>query len=329
MGTFSQYVDLLSSACLSEYPDNKPAKFVNNLPIPLELPVGTYCALEEIAYINAIYNIRGHNDSSMTVYDWKTEFPANSKENHHPYPTYGEFYNCPITEGFYESLEDVCAMLNRSIKTSGSQQLKEKDVFTYDKVTMKFSWDLEHFWGSLFLHGDILNVLGVEVAQATASQYIILGKSALKKYYDIPKSEASLRRLGVQSYDQPEPGMIRRYFQTEGYIYRSDSRLMKAPFEYIAQLKLIDSFLVYTSFIQPQITANTYADILRVVPIKQDQKLGSAVVTHFSKPYYLQVAKRYLQSIAIEIRDLSGRLIQFQAGVVRLKLRFTTQPPPY
>ena len=80
---------------------------------------------------------------------------------------------------------------------------------------------------------------------------------------------------------------------------------------------------------KPQITANTYADILRVVPIKQDQKLGSAVVTHFSKPYYLQVAKRYLQSIAIEIRDLSGRLIQFQAGVVRLKLRFTTQPPPY
>ena len=102
---------------MSDYPDNSPAKFINNLPVPQELPPDCYVALEEISYVNSIYNIQGNKTSSMTIYDWQKEFPVGDSLNPNPYPVFGEFYNCDLKEGSYQSLEQVCSMLNQALKT--------------------------------------------------------------------------------------------------------------------------------------------------------------------------------------------------------------------
>ena len=159
MDTYSEYVDLLSTACLKTYPNNTNSRFTNDLVIPQKLPENTYVALEEIAYVHGIYNLLAKN-SSLTIYDWFTEFEAGSPENPENFPTYGEYYNCPIHAGFYDSLEDICTMLNNAIKKSGSVQLKNRDVFSFDKVSMKFSYNLQNFWGTMFIRGDLLNILG-------------------------------------------------------------------------------------------------------------------------------------------------------------------------
>ena len=137
-----------------------------------------------------------------------------------------------------------------------------------------------------------------------------MGLSKLTDYYDIPSSGNSV---------------IRRIFHDRDSRYRVNTSLKKSIFEYVAQLRLIDSIVCYSDITVPQITADTYSDVLRVIPIKADEKPGTSVIKYFPKPYFLKCAKRYIANITIEIRDLSGQFIDLKAGIVRVKLRFVTQ----
>ena len=56
--TWSEYVDLLSTASLDLYPENVGSIFTNKLVVPQQLPDNTYVALEEIGYINTFYNVK-------------------------------------------------------------------------------------------------------------------------------------------------------------------------------------------------------------------------------------------------------------------------------
>ena len=331
--TWSEYVDLLSTASLDLYPENVGSFFTNKLVVPQQLPDNTYVALEEIGYINTFYNVK-KTFSSLTIFDMFEEFPANTPPiNENPYPIYGAYKTCPLKEGLYGSMSELCDMLNDAIRNSGCSQVKDKTIFTFDPVTMKFSYNLEGLWLSLWIRGDLLNMLGIEHSKATYVQYVILGKSKTGPTYEIPESEIpkkpeELKPLMEYSGQHRAEKLVTRHFRNPHIQWQADSQDMKNEFEFVAQLTLVNSFVVYIDCIDSQVTGDSFSDALRIIAIKGDDKPGSSIVTHFTKPYFLRVNKRYIPTITIKIQDLAGYPIDFKQGVVRIKLQFTTQPPP-
>ena len=145
-----------------------------------------------------------------------------------------------------------------------------------------------------------------EVSKANDKQYLVLGHSKLTPTYEYPTAS----------------GMTQRHFDQPTKTWKSVNESMKDDFAYVAQLRVITSFVVYVDCIASQVTGDCYSDALRIIPIKEE-KVGTNVTHSFQKTYALKVNKRFIPSIKVEIRDLYNNLIDFKVGTVRLKLRFS------
>ena len=321
MATYSEYVDLLSTASLDLHPENRGCLFTNQLPNAQLLPPNTYVGLEGISYINTFYNVK-KKYASLTIFDMLKEYPPHSARNSHDYPIYGKFYPIHLKEGIYHTITELCKMLNECLRESLCPYFSEKKepTFTYNPVTMRFSYDLEGFWGSIWFRGDLLNLMGIETKQSNMNEYVIIGKSKNSDTYEYPRSLLTPRKKEVEKTE-----MVTRHFAVAA-MWTADSSEEKGTFEYIAQLKVVNSMVLYTNIIDSQITGDVYSQVLRIVPIKASNPVGASIVTHFTKPYYMKCNRRYISSITIEIKDLAGREIEFLQGIVRVKLRFTTAP---
>ena len=299
------------------YAENRPSKFTNKLPSPQSYPAGTTCGLQEIEFIHSWYNIT-LKANNISIFDFFHEFKPGSPQNPLPsnYSRWGKFYYCPMKEGYYETFEDLCKMVNDSIKNSGVGQVAQKDIFTYDPISMKFSFNVEDLYITLFLRGDILNYLGMETTQATLQQYVLLGKPKTKSgTYDylVPKDP--------NNPQGPQVIETRHFMHPARSWDTSDKASDQAPF--VAQITLLTSLVIYVDVIESQITGDTYSDALRIVAINK-RPPGTNTILQFHKPYYLRLNKLYIPSISVEIRSLAGDLIDFKVGRTRLKLKFAT-----
>ena len=303
-GSWNEYIDLISSASLDLYPQNLPSNFTNKLAVPQQLPENAYIGLEEMSYVNTFYNIMSHR-YSIIIYDMLFEYPPHAGRP----KTYGKYFPVKLKEGYYDTYEKICDAINLAIQTCGVPQVAHRDIFTYDPVSMKFSYDVASLWLTLFIDGDMLNYLGVELHKATESQYVTLGRSKTGPSYKYPASIISMEE---------------RFYQETRKNWIAD-RDTVATFPHVAQLSMIDSFIIYIDCISSQLTGDSFSDALRIVPIKGSDKTGTNVSTHFIKPYFLKVNKRYISSISIQIKDPFDNFIDFKQGFVRLKLRFITQ----
>ena len=306
--TWSEYVDLISTASLDLHPENHGSSFTNELVIPQQLPENTYVSLEEISYVSAFYNIQ-HSRNNITIYDMLYEYPPNTERNPNRYPIYGAYRNCPLKEGYYDSMEKLCEALNEAIKQSGVQQVKNRDIFKFNPTTMKFSFDVEGLWLTMWLRGDILHYLGVITTRATDYEYVTIGKPRTGPTYVFPTASGPITR---------------RFEGNPKWTWSVSEQETKDEFDYVAQLRIIDSFVVYIDCVTSQVTGDTFSNALRILPIKEE-KAGTNITHSFEKVYPLKVNKRYIPSIKVEIRDLYNELIDFKVGFVRLKLRFTQQ----
>ena len=100
--TWTEYVDLVSTASLDLYPGNVGSSFVNKLVVPQQLPNNTFVSLEEIGYVNSFYNVR-KTQNSITIYDMLYEVAANTpKLNPNPYPIYGAYFASPMRKAFMD-----------------------------------------------------------------------------------------------------------------------------------------------------------------------------------------------------------------------------------
>lgn len=339
--TFHEYIDLLSTASLQEYPSNKGSSFTNRLVTPQVLPDHSYVGLEEISYINTFYTISRDNNY-LAIYDMLYEHPPNSKENPNDFVTYGSFYFAPLKLGIYKNLQDLCDMVNEALRNSKCPQLQGRTIFTYDPVKLKFTYDITGLWLSLWLYGDLINILGVEKKIASENEYTVIGHDKLKPTYEYitnppsppeepPKNTNSpfryTEKKKIQSFQISEPEVTIRHFQHPDEVWKSDSKEPKRTFSCVAQLCSVNSFCVFTDIIQSQVTGDVYSDALRFISINSTDQLGASVVTHFSKPFYYKCNKRFIDTISIEIRDIAGRPINFLQGHVRIKLHFIVKPP--
>jgi hypothetical protein len=76
-----------------------------------------------------------------------------------------------------------------------------------------------------------------------------------------------------------------------------------------SRIQLTKFIVVYTDIIEPQFYGNVRSPILRTVNIKSQNDENS---TFFDNPHYLNVNKTRIDTINIQICDLSGKHIQFR-----------------
>ena len=314
--SWAEYIDLISDASTDLYKENHGSKFTNRLVVPQHLPENCYVALRELEFIYAFHNVQVQKNT-ITVYDWLYKHEPNTERNPNPYPTYGKFVNCSVKEGLYDTFPALCEGFNQSLKDSGLSELKDRNVFSYNKRTMKFSYDVDGAYVSIFLKGDVLNFLGIEKEKAGISDYVVLGRAKDKPTYVIevpkdPKKPEGEKIKEIRHLDNPKSTW-------ESTIETKDE------FTHIAQIILVTSFVVYVNIIESQVTGDVFSDALRIIPINK-QEPGSNAIVKFDTPYYLKVNRRHIPTITVEIRSLEGDLIKFLIGRTRVKLQFTTKP---
>ena len=313
---WAEYVDLISDASTDLYKDNHGSSFTNRLVVPQHLPENCYVALRELEFIYAFHNVQVKKNT-ITVYDWLYKHEPNTPRNPNSYPTYGRFVNCSVKDGLYDTFAALCDGFNLSLKNTGISELKDRNVFSYDRTSMKFSYDLDEAYVTIFLKGDVLNFLGVEKKKAGISDYVVLGKAKNQPTYviKVPKDPKN-----------PEGEKIEetRHLDNPKLTWESVNET-KDEFTHIAQIILVTSFVVYVNIIESQITGDVFSDALRIIPINK-QEPGTNTIVKFDTPYYLKVNRRHIPTITVEIRSLEGDLIKFLVGRTRVKLQFTTKP---
>lgn len=73
---------------------------------------------------------------------------------------------------------------------------------------------------------------------------------------------------------------------------------------------------------------NTYTPLLRTILVNENsENYGKYINQIFTKPHYVPVSVNTIDSLEINIRDDTGKPIQFEAGKVLVKLHF--QPKNY
>ena len=419
--TWNEYIDLISTASSSLYP-NVPANFTNRLALTQMYPLGDmYVGLEELEFTYGFYN-HTFLKSSVSVFDATYRWEPQTKRNPATYPAYGKFFFAPLQQGYYASAEQLCDALNDALKKTGIPQLQDRIIFTYDPISLKFSYDLEGLYLSLWLRGEILSLLGMDMGEETDDSYGKWGMPKNTPTYEFelpppkpeppkpeppkpepPKPEPPkpnpnpspdpspkpTPNPSPQSTPEPTPDPTPSTLGRPGWTWSTRSDLVSEPMDqskeeenkdenkdedkdedkdkdkdkdedkdkdkdkktkfetrhfidpnftwditteikgqckYVAQLTLVNSLYVYASCVSSQVVGDQFSDTLRIIAIKRATP-GERVVQTFLKPFFLKVNTRLLDSINIQIRNKFGDLVPFLFDDVRVKLRFTQQPP--
>ena len=88
----------------------------------------------------------------------------------------------------------------------------------------------------------------------------------------------------------------------------------------------MDSMYVYCNIAEHQLVGDSYAPLLRIVPL--DGKHGDIVSRSFENVHYVSAKASHFQSVEVNLRDAQGNLVPFQGGrvVIVLHLRKATMP---
>ena len=174
--SFSEYVDLVSTASKELYPDNNNSSFINVLPIPLSLPLDCYVSLEEIGYTNSYYNVVAAK-SKVAIMDVNHKYPPRPDTYGHPYPVWGRYVNVTLDTGYYDKPEMLINMLNQRVRTCGVIEVADRDIFRYDPVSRKVFYDMKGMQATVQIRGPLIHLLGVEITtpNLTDEQFVALG----------------------------------------------------------------------------------------------------------------------------------------------------------
>jgi hypothetical protein len=296
--------------------NNTNSNFTNLLPVTQNLPPNSYVALEEIAYTHCFFNI-ANDKNKLTIWDPLFENPPKSENNPFNFPIYGQSTVMNLKEGFYESLKDICDMLNQSLEDTGLVQFQGNEIFKYNPVSFKCSFNMKDIFASLFIRGPLLNILGIELEPAKDSQSVCIGISKEKPTYEFVEN----------IYDPKKPDKIigtRKVMRRYIHPTRHWKAKIADDFEHVAQLTTFQSMVVYCDIIGDQITGESFTNVLRFLPINKATP-GTQIVAECKTPHFLKVSQRFFKSITIHIKDLEGNFVDFKMGYVRVKLRFKQQ----
>ena len=213
--SWREFIDVIST--VDTAPDSCAASFTNVLPQAQHFPsdADVYAALVEFEYTHCFHNVQTETLFPIVIFDmkhkWKPEPGVKGARNPNTYPTYGKFHFLPLPSGYYDTAEKICDVVNQTIKNSGIEDLKDRDIFTYNPLTLKVSYDLSDLWITLLLRGEILVFLGMDRGHDGLEDFGMWGKSKVSDHYLFPvppteegKGEGTKEGEGESSKEQGE-----------------------------------------------------------------------------------------------------------------------------
>lgn len=120
----------------------------------------------------------------------------------------------------------------------------------------------------------------------------------------------------------PSEYLIREYAVT--LTVEKNSRILGRAFVNLNHFKP-QYLMIYCDIIKNSIIGNEYSNLLRIVPIDQNNKRSHQTVD-FKNITFHEIANYLVNRIKIEIRDHSGNIVNFENNNINLHLYFTNEP---
>lgn len=326
----------LSSAVEVAYKDNKAGDFVTPFPFPIKLPDSDewYVSLSSISYPCTWQNLSGESrDYFYSLKDNEIEITFGYMEGgmteetrkNLPFSQFKMKYTLP--PGNYTDVEKLIQAVNNAwellFKVDDNDIIKcnpwINNLSDYQKEIVLY--EISRQLG--------LNELRKEDLKTTHLAFLSYDKESekvtLKHAYpllDICFSPrlASLLGFGIigeRSLSLREP------HEGEDKVKIKEQHIAKYSPDLTGQEAF---FLVYTDIIQSQIVANTLAQVLSVVQADRPSNVPY-VQKNFIKEEFVKVKTTAFDRIAIQIRSLSGPIVNFRTGKVVLRLHFKKKHP--
>ena len=289
------YVDLYSNASLDVFPLNTGSNFKNRFSGPaLSIPPNFQCGLAEISYVNSFNTI--DYDGKIDVFDFLHENKSNP-------PTWGKYHSIKIPKGHYASSKSLSDEINCRIAEK-IPRLAGHELITYSTVTQKYTVNVtDELYCTLFIFSQLLYTLGAtNNKHPSPADHIEFGHDKKKESYDY-KGETR------PFYDDENEWVTNKHGDN--------------TFEHLSQVQVVDTFVIYSDLIEPQLSPLGSFQILRTCAIQNSSDIR--VIERFDIPHYFTCSRNYFEDVSIRIADIWQRDISFISGFVQLKLHFRPQ----
>ena len=84
--------------------------------------------------------------------------------------------------------------------------------------------------------------------------------------------------------------------------------------------------MIYSDLVKPTLISSEYTNILRIVPVKNEEKELEYQSIEFKNVEFREISNNFINIIRTEIRSHSGELVQFNSPFLSIHLYFTNNP---
>lgn len=172
--------------------------------------------------------------------------------------------------------------------------------------------------------GEVLQKLGHNLARSDNKRHLKLEENLLARAVKIDYSEMIKRvelKIDTKTINMIKFDPVLQFtlgFQRDR-ILNTENNLA----DYNSDISAgITTFYIYCSIVESQCIGNSLEQILRTVPLTENNKLGNVVYKEFLSPHYINLLSKSFDTIQVDLRDDSGKLVDFQFGKVILKIHF-------
>ena len=263
-------------------------------------------ALLSYTYTNLYYNYEEGIDS-IVIFDFLHYYPPYVPPNLTHLKKYGKSHKLDIKSGFYETPEEFLTAVEIAVEKCNIPRLKGKKLFTFDKHTRKFSVNyLENNYLAVLFRGYTVVIFGVNISTENAKKnYVVLGKSKLKRYYYYPNEKVG----------------VKRYFFSNVRRWKTDSP-NGGEANYSPVMSSMDRISVHSNIVLPIINGSEYTQILRYFELDHKKPKGKRITVEFSFPIYVELKSESITTIQILTKDSYGLPVHFLQGDVSIHLHF-------
>ena len=358
--TSSFYVTLPSNGSKRFFPDNTAGVFRNNLAQPLELEGQWEMALVEMEY-PITWKLLTKENKVGVAYFHKDTFGMIKPEKRKaqftmgpPEVTYGFPLSKDITHSDNFSLEDLRLGMDAFHLGRADLYQKVPSEVTYILIPLSEGRSMQVFLNinSIIKSMDYVEIsiptkyyhTPAQVARTMAEELRkeITAKTKIDEH--VPEDTVDLQYFSVGAFYQSEYSIFQFFSDLPdsicGFVmYQSCEELYRLlgleppakavvlrqfPFDSFSVRPLMrfntPALYVYTDIVADELVGDAKVPLLRTVPIRG--QMGEFEHIEFRRPYYKPLTKGYISSILIEVKDDTGKDIEFTLGKVICKLHF-------
>ena len=300
----SRYFTITLSSSDTSFPENSLADFKTFLGKEKILDGQWVVGLSEMHYTKSWYNVNG--DHVITIEDNHGEVYVSSKK---------------VEAGFYESDTALITVINSCIKDCESKIMEKlvrlrKDTKNTPTIVLP----------TLSSHQRARRISSKSGSGPNGLKFYLIFPRELEEMLGI-MNENNVYQINSGEYSFEESNSI-EFVPTKKNKRRSKVRVVsdlikgnEDGFKCYDLNSGIHSLFIYCSLIDSVIVGNSFAHLLRAIPV-QNKKFGDQCHMVYTKPYFYPLATNNFQTIHTSIRDKTGQHIPFKFGETTIVLEF-------